>query len=473
MRSTPEHVLSVTVGTLGVMGMRNRERRAAKQRARRRTSTCAGPVGFEGRSALPSATELAGLVLAAAQDCAAGVVAAADECASALVDRPFADSPMLVARAVELAALDGLTHAWRRGWLPADLWQIAGRDQPAAVSYLVDMLAADARRHPAAAVHPAWRAQLDRLSAQVWWQPDEPHLDQWSARHRVGRHDVVAIVVRWLAQLWMLPKMSELIPPPGSPAAATAHAARGRGSSAGGRVGDPGGVDPKMLTRVRALLAKAESTEFAEEADAFFAKAQELMTRYSLERAMLFADGDIGSAGPGGRRIWLDAPYLSAKSMLVDQVARANRAKAVFHARLGCLTVLGDEVDLELVEVLSTSLLVHASGTMVAAGRQLERSGQSRTKSFRQSFLVSYATRIGERLTATDVATSQALADELGDGRLLPVLAARTEEVDKLYRSLFPQVRSRRLTVSNDAGWGAGRVAADLADLDVRRAVGG
>jgi hypothetical protein len=227
-----------------------------------------------------------------------------------------------------------------------------------------------------------------------------------------------------------------------------------------------------MLTRVRALLAKAESTEFAEEADAFFAKAQELMTRYSLERAMLFADGDGGGgAGPGGRRIWLDSPYVSAKSMLVNQVALANRVKAVFHTGLGCMTVLGDEVDLELVEVLSTALLVHASGAMVAAGRQMDWSGQSRTKSFRQSFLVSYATRIGERLTAADAATSEAMADELGDGRLLPVLAARTEQVEKLYESLFPQVRSKRVSVSNNAGWGAGRVAADLANLDVRRAV--
>jgi hypothetical protein len=124
------------------------------------------------------------------------------------------------------------------------------------------------------------------------------------------------------------------------------------------------------------------------------------------------------------------------------------------------------------VEVLSTSLLVHASGAMVAAGRQLDWSGQSRTKSFRQSFLVSYATRIGERLTAADAATSAAMESELGDGRLLPVLAARTQEVENLFESLFPQVRSKRVSVSNNAGWGAGRVAADLANLDVRRAVG-
>jgi hypothetical protein len=219
------------------------------------------------------------------------------------------------------------------------------------------------------------------------------------------------------------------------------------------------------------LLAKAESTEFEEEADAFFGKAQELMSRYALERAMLDADLGDGGVGPGGRRIWLDAPYVSAKSMLINQVAMANRSKAVFHSGLDCMTVLGDEVDLELVEMLSTALLVHASSAMVLAGRQQDRYGQSRTKSFRQSFLVSYATRIGERLTAADARTAEAMADELGDGRLLPVLAARTQEVEKLYETLFPALSTRRVSVSNSAGWGAGRVAADQANLDVRRAV--
>ena len=37
-----------------------------------------------------------------------------------------------------------------------------------------------------------------------------------------------------------------------------------------------------MLERVRALLAKAESTTFPEEADALTAKAQQLMTRHAL-----------------------------------------------------------------------------------------------------------------------------------------------------------------------------------------------
>lgn len=477
------------------MGIGNRAKRAAKakqrakERARRGSAgpgfgspgfdgpgTSDGPGMFGGRGlfggrgpgddvGLPTVEELAGALLTAADDRARGDTGSARRVANTLVGWPFTETAGLVSRAVQLAALDGLTHAWRTGWQPVDLWQLTRRRQPAALGYLVDLLAADAERHPAAAIAPAWAAQLRRLEAEVWWRPDRPHLDQWVARHIVDRAAAVELVVEWLAVVRLLPRMSELIPPPGTPAARTAGATR---------QARPEGVDPKVLTRVRGLLAKAESTEFAEEADAFFAKAQELMSRYSLERAMLDADAPDHGGAPAGRRIWLDAPYVSAKALLIDQVAKANRSRTVVHSGLDVVTVLGDEVDLELVEVLSTALLVHASTEMVAAGRQRDRYGQSRTKSFRQAFLVSYATRIGERLTAADAATASAVAGELGPedrDRLLPVLAARSAAVERLVEQMFPNLSAKTVTVSNAAGWGAGRVAADLADLDVRRAV--
>lgn len=450
MRPGALEFLSGWVATMALMGIRNHEKQAAAPR-------------------LPTVFELAAVLLSAAEGCARGDGAAAPRCGELLGVR-LAAVPALVARAVEVAALDGLTHAWRLGWQPGDLWQLSRRRLPAALGYLVDMLAADAARHSEAALAPAWSAQLRRLGARPWWRPDEPHLDQWTARHGVRRADAVVLVVQWLALLRSLVALSELIPPPGSAAALGAAAAGGAGVVGSGA---GAGVDPKVLARVRALLAKAESTEFAEEADAFFAKAQELMSRYALERVMLDADAGRAGGGPGGRRIWLDTPYVSAKSLLINAVASANRSRTVFHESLGCVTVLGDEIDLELVEVLSTSLLVHASQAMVAAGRQIDRRGQSRTKSFRQSFLVSYAARIGERLSAAAEAVSEAVAGELGDERLLPVLAARGQQVDELFTSLFPALTSRRVSVSNAAGWGAGRVAADLANLDVRRAVGG
>ncbi|MGH3972670.1 MAG: DUF2786 domain-containing protein, partial [Pseudonocardiaceae bacterium] len=145
------------------------------------------------------------------------------------------------------------------------------------------------------------------------------------------------------------------------------------------------------------------------------------------------------------------------------------RCRTVRSEKLGFTTVLGDEVDLEVVELLSTSLLVQATRAMVSAGSQTTRTGRSRTRSYRQSFLVAYATRIGERLTtARDAGTAAAVADP---ARLLPVLAARERVVDELFESMFPESVSRSFSVGNAAGWHAGRAAADLAVLDTRRSV--
>jgi hypothetical protein len=383
-----------------------------------------------------------------------------------------AGAPAPFAQAANAALTAGLEVMWRQGWQPVDVWQIVRRRMDDGfVEFVVDAMAEESVRYAEAAVHPRWRAQLAELGARAWWRPEECFVAAFAARDGLDPTDVLTIVLEVLGQLRALPPQPMLIPPPGSPEAARAGAAA---SSAARDLAGAGEVDPKILARVRGLLAKAESTDFPEEADAFFAKAQELMSRYSLERAAVEAlagsDGASVSVHTDGRRIWLDNPYLSPKSMLVGVVAEANRCRAVFSRELGFVTVVGERTDTDIVEVLTTSLLVQADRAMLAAGRRVDRRGQSRTKSFRQSFLISYAQRVGERLTAAAADAETAVSESVGGG-LLPVLAAREQAVRERVDELFPRLVSRRVWVSNSAGWLAGRAAADLAVLDVRRAV--
>lgn len=224
-----------------------------------------------------------------------------------------------------------------------------------------------------------------------------------------------------------------------------------------------------MLSRVRALLAKAESTQFPDEAEALSAKAQELMSRYSIEQALAapVAAGRRATVA-SARRIWLEAPYLGPNTLLVAEVGSANHCRTVSSEKLGFVTVLGAEVDLDVVEVLATSLLVQAARAMLASGTQYSRLGTSRTRSFRHSFLLSYATRIGERLREAAAQTEAATGTDL-----VPVFADRAHAVDTLFASLFATATARRsFSAGNAAGWGAGRSAADRAVLTTdRRAV--
>ncbi|NKQ55957.1 DUF2786 domain-containing protein [Amycolatopsis sp. K13G38] len=347
----------------------------------------------------------------------------------------------LVATAADLVLLEVVARLLRRGWQPWDVHQIAlRRAGPEGTSLTGDAVAAEVDRRPAGALHPRWREQLARMGAAVWWRPDRPRLSQWAERHGHAHPDALGFAVGAVGVLAPLPALPEL-PLPAEPVR---------------------GVDAKMLGRVRALLAKAESTTYPEEAEALSAKAQELMSRYAFEQALVApAARSPGSA----RRFWLEDPYVAAKSSLVSAVASANRCRAVSYEKLGFLAVVGHEVDLDIVELLATSLLVQATEAMLAAGRHVTSGGRSRTRSFRHAFLLAYAARVGERLATADRTTSETVADT----RLLPALRRRREEVDALFADMFPAVGRRTHTLSNGAGWQAGRAAADQARLTVDR----
>jgi hypothetical protein len=339
---------------------------------------------------------------------------------------------------------------WARGWQPADLVRVAeraGGGRYAAV--MTDAIAAQMTAHPQASVDRRWQDQLAALPATVWWERDETYLDDWRRRQGLDRREAVSVLVELMHELTHLPSLPMLCPLPGE-----ARARRTAGPA----------VEPRMLERVRALLAKAESTEFAEEAEALTAKAQELMARHSIDAALLAVAGAIRDE-PIGWRIGIDAPYEGPKVGLLMQVAEANRCRVVWSKSFGFATVLGFEGDLHAVELLFLSLLVQATTAMVRAGSRRTSWGASRTRAFRQSFLTAFGTRIGERLrTVTAGVTGEV---DAGGAGLLPVLASRDEAVREKAESYFPRLGvaalgSRRLDAE---GWAYGTAAADQARL--------
>jgi hypothetical protein len=221
-------------------------------------------------------------------------------------------------------------------------------------------------------------------------------------------------------------------------------------------------LDSRVLDRVRALLAKAESTSFAEEADAFTAKAHQLMDRHAIDRAMLASHGR-GHSGPGAtsRRVSVEQPYASAKASLLGAVARASRCQAVWVKQAGFVDVFGYPDDLDTVELLHTSLLLQATSSMLAAGTAGAR---YRQRAFRHAFILAFASRIGRRLRdAATVTTAQAEADH--GAALVPVMADRAAAVSSARSEAYPFTGRHRTSASDAAGWTAGTVAADRANL--------
>lgn len=337
---------------------------------------------------------------------------------------------------------DGLDRAWAKGWNPFDIERVFEKIPKDRLAF-IDALAFNRRTwHPHAA--PIWAAQADDLGATQWWEDDEDFWPQFMRRHNLLEHDAQGVAGLLSIVLADPAEQPRFVPPPHEPGG---HVPR-EDSNAG------------VLAKVRGLLAKAEATEYEHEAEAFSAKAQELIAKYSIDVAMLSDIGDV----PGGVRVYIENPYAKAKFVLLGGIARANNCRAVWAGRSRTATMVGHSSDLLLVEILFTSLLVQATNAVLSAGSQQQSGGRSSTRSWRNAFWFGYADRIKERLRDATKAAHEQHEAETGED-YLPVLAQRSEAVEKALGEAFPSLGTMKASMSNVEGLIAGRSFADRASI--------
>ncbi|MBV9485344.1 MAG: DUF2786 domain-containing protein [Frankiaceae bacterium] len=221
-------------------------------------------------------------------------------------------------------------------------------------------------------------------------------------------------------------------------------------------------ADP-ILERVRKLLAVAEhpNTPVAE-ADAAAQAAERLIAKYAIDEALLEA-GAARHAVPEVRTLVVEAPYASAKTVLVGAVARAYGVRAITlgGGELTRMSLVGFATDLTAVEMLYTSLLLQATTSL---RRQAETG-----RAFRRAFLIGFAAEVSDRLRT---AHEEAVAETDVASTAL-VLRKREDEVDRALREHFPRLRQARVTVSSGHGLTAGRRSGAEAVLSARDQVSG
>ena len=376
------------------------------------------------------------------------------------LDRPTARVGQVLRQLTE-SVLNG-------GWQPADLVHVVKREWTIRASRLTVAFIADHSRRfdaPTRAPH-AWLDQLQDLgvidadrSMVVGGRGDL--IAGWARTERQHAEEALTVAVQFLAQLRQLPRLPIVLTPPAQ------WGATNRGVMPTPRSAE--GIDAKALKLIRALLAKAEATTFDAEAEAFTAKAQEMMTRHSIDAAVVAsaAAGSRTAAGVESRRVHIDNPYAEEKASFLSAIADVNGVRSIWIPHAGLCTVVGFPVDLQLTDLLFTSLLVQAtraSAAATAANRQLS------TPSFRRAFLIAFAHRIAERLEAARRHVAAEAAEEYGDS-LLPVLASREAAVEAAYAEAFPNTTMMRSRSLNAAGWHAGRSAADAADIGAGAAI--
>lgn len=352
-----------------------------------------------------------------------------------------------VATAVDAMAEEAAEQVWDRGWMPWDVLSVMAKDTSApAVKAAATLMRSELRRYAEAQLSDLWRAQREALAERSAHSSAKEALANcegtaWSA--------AAASMLEALYTLAGLEPIPMVQPPPGG----RPGAVRGGGAESA-----------KVYEKIRALLAKAESTDSDAEAEAFTAKVQQLLARHSINETLLAASPDAALEAAAAR-VYIEKPYEKPKSELLHVVASANGCRSVYTPAAGFATVVGESMSLRSVELLYNSLLVQATSAMTRAGAKRDRSGRSRTRSFRQSFLASFAVRIGERLAESAEETVREVAEETGTD-LVPVMRLQREAVDAKTEELFPNLTMRASTrISDYEGHVAGRAAADRARL--------
>jgi Protein of unknown function (DUF2786) len=357
-------------------------------------------------------------------------------------------SAAAVASDIGLFLDHSIDQVFSRGWQPAEVVHVLRREHGTSPTRLVTALVhVHAQRTSAHTTAPsAWTGQLDELECSTSASGAEA-FRHWRLTEDHSASDGWAAVLTMIGFVNRLGRLAPLIPVP---------------AEWGATVPTPSDKpESKVLNTIRGLLAKAESTSYAAEAEALSAKAQDLMTRYAIDNAVIDAREQTSLTDQvSSRRLLIDNPYPEAKSSLLQAVSRVNGVRSIWLKDYGLITIVGMPVDLDLCDLLFTSLLVQSSRALTEAGADAD----SRIRSFRRSFLLAYAARIGERLAQARERASRAASGDYGTA-LVPIMAERTEAVGTVFDTLFPATTPVKHTITNTRGWVAGRVAADTADL--------
>lgn len=226
----------------------------------------------------------------------------------------------------------------------------------------------------------------------------------------------------------------------------------------------------RLLDRVRKLLAQAEDDSVTPaEAQAFTAKAAELMAKYGIDRALLAADRPETDQ-PADRMLDIDNPWAREKAHLLSGLASALRCQCILlgGTRPGSrVHIFGFGSDIDRTDVLYTSVLIQMAHGLAGA-RVPEWSSSPRA--WRRSWLLGFATAVISRVReAEHGAVTAATAQGSQDGeRTALVLADRSLIIRSQVESAYPVTRKARVTYSG-SGYRDGYSQGQRADIGTSR----
>lgn len=228
-------------------------------------------------------------------------------------------------------------------------------------------------------------------------------------------------------------------------------------------------TDPTMISKIEALLAKAERTDNKHEAEAYFAKAQALMSKYAIVEAMLsLARGESHEIVSDSIPMGVDKAVIS----LFQHVAKANncacfRSTAGYYDRNGkwrqrteAMVIYGARQDIEFVKILFASLLLHCEQSLATMRELFPRDFGG--KSFGYSFRLGYASSVGARLHASRQQATRDSGEPGAEVALFNRFKAAQDKMNAEHKLTTSRTVAR---VSDDAAYKAGYRRGQQADV--------
>lgn len=232
-------------------------------------------------------------------------------------------------------------------------------------------------------------------------------------------------------------------------------------------------TDHPKLAQIRALLAKAESTEFPEERDALQAKAFALLAKYGIDEALAYAE-DHRDETPTTVEIKIDNPYSHRKANLLAWIGNALGCKNItwnYGKQITHVVLYGFASDLERAEMLYTSLLLQATNQLVHITPPWH--SNDTTLAYRNAWFQGFAITVAKRIQQAEQGARQdavqADAGPVGTSVEL-VLVERKDRVQRYFEEANPKVKMRKYSKSRSRdGRNEGIAAGRQADIGQRR----
>jgi hypothetical protein len=212
----------------------------------------------------------------------------------------------------------------------------------------------------------------------------------------------------------------------------------------------------KYADKIAKLLAKAESTKSPEEAEMLFAKAQELMSQYAIDEAMLAAArGTHGDDKIVEEEFVMIGIYRFAIADMTWRVLTTNGLKVVklsgknwrevdgrVFKETVVYKVVGYKSDLDRARALQTSLLVQAIGAENSWWKKHKHLYSKEDAHYaRRQFLFSFGHGVHEKLKEAQARGQAAAEAEHGSNSVALVLRDKSLAVQDEFNRRYPHLR--------------------------------